>query len=111
MKDIELKGKIMRRVYVVAFVRRFLRPLVVKSVLFGVFLGSGFLVVSVPNVLGNIFNRQSFGEAVMYVFHLVVQTEFIVQFVLLGIIILFAGVMIDILKRFGAGYNELAISH
>ena len=95
----QLKEKIMRRVYVVAFVRRFLRPLVIKSVLFGLFLGSGFVVVSVPNVLENVFNRQSFSEAVVYVFHLIAQTEFIAQFVLSGIIILFAGVIVDVLKH------------
>ena len=102
----QLKQHIMRRVYIVAFARRFLRPLVVKSTLLVAFVGFGFALVSVPNVLGNIFVRQSFSEAIVYVLHLAVQTEFIVQFVLLGIIILFADVMIDLLKQLHFGGHK-----
>jgi hypothetical protein len=95
-----LKNNIMRRVYVVAFLKRTLfRPVFMKAGALVILMVSAFFVVSVPNVVKNILIGKRFDEQVIAFMQAFFATEMIVKvIVLLGFIVCF-GLVSDIVKN------------
>jgi hypothetical protein len=98
----QLTKRIMRKVYIMAYMRRFLRPLVIKSALLSVFLLAGVSVVSVGNVLKNAW-QSGHGDIftiLHYMYQAFTSTELVAQVIFVGIIVLSVWLIIDTVRNF-----------
>ena len=97
----QFKRQVMRRVYIVAFTRRFLRPFVVKSALLSVLILAGAVSVSITNVVknalasshGDVFNLATFMLRAFF------HTELFVQIVLSGIALILVTLVMDTVRN------------
>lgn len=97
----QLKKSIMRRIYVVAFMKRFLRPFVMKSTFLFVFVVMGMSFVSVTNVIKNaLYSSNGFFDVVSFILHALARTEFFIQVLFVGIITLILWLIMDAGRSF-----------
>lgn len=107
----QLKKRIMRRVYIVAFMRRFLRPFVVKSAMLSVFVFVGAVSVSVPNVIQNALQsgRGGLSGFVTFIFDAFFQTDLFVKMVFLGIVVTLMWLVVDALRNLGHSHTQATV--
>ncbi len=100
----QLKSKIMRRVYTVAFMRRFLRPFVIKSTLLAVLISLGAVFVSITNVIKNgFYSSNGVFELLAFMFRALSQTEAFVQLLFIGIVTLVVWMIVDKIREIEHG--------
>jgi hypothetical protein len=85
MEDIELKKKIMKRVYTIFILRKIFRPVMYRLYLFAAFLGGIVSLVSISNVLTNM-PADSFAELYSFALYAFAHTELLVQALTLGLL-------------------------
>jgi hypothetical protein len=81
MNELQLKNKIMRRVYFLHTIRKVKGPIMSKLVLFAVFLLALSSLVSVPSIIANM--PHSFGSLYSFIVAAFLNTQFAVQAILL----------------------------
>ena len=98
--DIQLKKRIMRRIYIVSVMRRIFHPTVLKSIILAVFVVMGSILVSVPNVINNMPLVTDINASLSFVLRAFLYTETLVQMVSLGSTILAIWLIKDALRSF-----------
>ncbi len=99
--NIQLKKRIMRRVYIISVVKRVFRPVVLKSVILAVFIVAGNVLVSVPNVINNMHvSSTNIGASLSFIMNALTHTDILVQIIFLGSILLTSWLIKDVLRSF-----------
>jgi len=98
MENKQLKKRIMRRVYLVSFLRQILSPFVFKGTVLFIFMALGNVLVSVPNVISNMSIFTNVNASFLFLLNAFLHTEFLVQVVLSGSIILTIWLFKDFLR-------------
>lgn len=93
-----LKGRIMRRVYIVSFLRQFLSPFLFRGVVLFMFITLGNVLVSVPNVISNISIFTNVNSVIFFLLDAFLHTEFLVQMVLVSSVVLTVWLFKDFLR-------------
>ncbi len=78
----ELSADVMRRVWVVYFVRRILNSEVVKGAVLGACCVTAIFLVSIPNVIHNMTTLPGIAEEAAYLMGAFLKTSFVVESVL-----------------------------
>jgi len=94
----QLKKIIMRRVYIVSFLRQFLCPFIFRGIVLFLFIVLGNVLVSVPNVINNISIFTDVKALLLFLLEAFLHTEFLVQMVLSISIILTVWLLKDFLR-------------
>lgn len=95
----QLKNKVMRRIYIVAFMRRFLRPFAVKSFFLMVFTVLGATLVSITNVIKNgMYSSEGVLDFVTFFVRALSRTELYTQLLFVGIVTLVVWMIIDSIR-------------
>ena len=97
-KDLQMKSEVMKRVKSVHYLRVVIRPFLVKSTLLVLSMAGVASLVSVPNVINNMFNSKI--DYFTYILQAFYQTRFTVQFILVVSIILSVWWLFDVVKNF-----------
>jgi len=97
-KDLQMKSEVMKRVKSVHYLRVVVRPFLVKSTLLFLSMTGVASLVSVPNVINNMFNSKI--DYFTYILQAFYQTRFTVQFILVVSIILSVWWLFDVVKNF-----------
>ena len=97
-KDLQMKSEVMKRVKSVHYLRVVVRPFLVKSTLLVLSMVGVASLVSVPNVINNMFNSKI--DYFTYILQAFYQTRFTVQFILVVSIILSVWWLFDVVKNF-----------
>lgn len=107
----QLKTRIMRRVYIIAFMRRFLRPFVVKSFMFSMFLFIGAVSVSIPNVIQNALEsgRGGLSGFVTFILAAFFQTDLFVKIVFLGIVVTLILLVVDAIHNLEHSHTQATV--
>ncbi len=109
--NIQLKKRIMRRVYIISVMRRIFRPTVLKSVILVVFIAAGNVLVSVPNVINNMPISPNIGASFSFIMNALARTDILVQMIFLGSAILTVWLIKDALRSFSLfGNNRQFVS-
>ena len=96
--NIQLKKRIMRRVYIISVMRRVFHPVVLKGVILVIFVVVGNILVSVPNVINNMLLASD--TKINFLLEAFSQTETLVQMISLGSIFLITWLIKDALQSF-----------
>lgn len=90
----------MRRVYIVAFMRKFLRPFILKSFFLTLFVGLGVSFVSVTNVMKNaLAGSKGLNDVVVFILRAAYHAQLFVQILFVGIVFLLLWLCVDLLKE------------
>jgi len=107
--NIQLKKRIMRRVYIISVMRQMFNPVVLKSIMLVVFVVVASLLVSIPNVINNMLLASD--TKIDFILEAFIQTETLVQMVLLGSIFLITWLIKDALQSFSLfGHNRRLVA-
>ena len=96
----QLKKRIMRRIYIISFLKRIFDPIVLKSIILAIFVIIGNILVSVPNVVNNMPFITDIGALSDFIMNAFLHTETLVQIILLVSMILAAWLIRDMLRSF-----------
>ena len=100
----QLKEQIMRRVYIVAFMRRFLKPFVIKSAILVALVSLGATFVSVTNIIKNgVYSSDGVFDLLAFMFRALSRTEMFVQVLFVGIVALVLWMIVDKIREFEHG--------
>lgn len=94
--NIELKKRIMRRIYIISVIRQVFHPVVFKSIILLGFLVVANLLVSIPSVINNMLVASD--TKIDFILKAFLQTETLVQLVSLGSIFLIIWLIMDAVK-------------
>ena len=98
--NIQLKKRIMRRVYVISFLKRVFHPFILKGAVLVVLIIVGSVLVSVPNVIANMVSAVKAGSFFSFAINTILQTEVLVQIVFLNSLVLVAWLIVDAVRSF-----------
>ena len=99
--NIQLKKRIMRRVYIISVMRRIFHPIVLKGIILAVFMVMGSILVSVPNVINNMnISSTNIGASFSFIVNALARTDILVQMVFLGSVFLVIWLIKDALRSF-----------
>ncbi len=85
--NIQLKKKIMRRVYLTYFLRKVFNPLAIKVYLLASFIGFITVQVSLANVFANMPSVVNIGALYRFSVSAFLNTEFAVQLLSVGVLV------------------------
>lgn len=106
MDNLQLKKRIMRRVYAIYAFRKALCATAFKVYISLVLLYGIKVFVHVEAVANNIPQLSDFSGLYNFMLYSVINTELVVQFVIFGIATLIIWVMRDAIKKYFHGYNH-----
>ena len=106
VSNIKLKRQIMRRVYVISFLKRVLHPFVLKGAVLVALLTVGSILVSVPNVIANMMSAIKAGSVFDFIINTILRTEVFVQVVFLSVIVLVAWFIVDAVRSFSLSESD-----
>ena len=98
--NIQLKKRIMRRVYIISVIRRIFHPIVLKSIILAVFVVMGNILVSVPNVINNMPISTNISASFSFIMNALAHTDTLVQMIFLVSVILVVWLIKDALQSF-----------
>lgn len=98
-QDVALKGKIMRRIYMIYMLRLLVHPKTIKSALFLVMFWRSTAYVSYASVFQNSPNVFDVGREVDFARSAVMQTEATTLVLVFGAILMFGWLLRDMIHR------------
>lgn len=96
MNNTHIKQRVMRRVHLIYFMRKVFGPLAMKGAAFFALAGFVVFLVSLENVYANMPRFTNVGAVSQFYVNAFLHTEFVVQAVLIGVIMLLYLLMKDI---------------
>ena len=99
--NIQLKKRIMRRIYIISVMKRVFHPIVLKGIMLVLFMVTASFLVSVPNVINNMhISSTNIGASFNFIMNALARTDILVQIIFLGSAILTIWLIKDALQSF-----------
>lgn len=99
MESVELRERILRRIWRVYYLRKVLNPVALKAYALALLVGGTASLVSLPNIAANVLELRGLAEAAAYLSAAIANAEVAVQALALAIAAVVVFLVRDVARR------------